>query len=86
MNLDEIKIYVNDVAVSSDPNFSTVAQFVQQVIEQIESGQISGSEAAEVLQDVNHQVEIMQEMSEMQLKEKLNVAINALIMIASAAA
>lgn len=86
MNLDEIKIYVSEVAASSDPNFATVAQFVQQVIEQVETGQISGSEAAEVLQDVQHQVEIMQEMSEMQLKEKLNVAINALIMLASAAA
>lgn len=86
MNLDEIKQQAAEIAASSDPNFSAAAAVVLQVAEQLEAGALAGSEAQEVLQDINSQMEIIQEMSGLQLKQKLNVAINALITIAAAAA
>jgi len=86
MTPEEIVHYLGEVAQSDDPNFAAAAQFVQQTIAQIQIGQLSGSEAAELLEDVQRQVGIMEDMSQMNLKETLNTLINATISIAKMAA
>jgi polyhydroxyalkanoate synthesis regulator phasin len=84
MNLDEINQHLANLVNSGDQGFANAAQFVQQVIQQLDNGQMSGSEAQEVLQDVQRQMEIIQDMSQMAMKETLNAVINGVIVLASA--
>ena len=84
MNLDEINQHLANLVNSGDQQFANAAQFVQQVIQQLNNGQMSGSEAQEVLQDVQRQMEIIQDMSQMAMKETLNAVINGVIVLASA--
>ena len=84
MNLDEINQHLANLVNSGDQAFANAAQFVQQVIQQLHTGQMSGSEAQEVLQDVQRQMEIIQDMSQMAMKETLNAVINGVIVLASA--
>lgn len=84
MNLDEINQHLANLVNSGDTGFANAAQFVQQVIQQLHTGQMSGSEAQEVLQDVQRQMEIIQDMSQMAMKETLNAVINGVIVLASA--
>jgi hypothetical protein len=85
-NLEEIIHYLNQIANSNDKNFAAAAQYVLQVIQQIQSGQLSEDEIVDILNDVQRQIDIMQDMSQMKIKETLNTAINALISIAKMAA
>lgn len=85
MNIIEIKKYVAEVCEEGDINFRTAAEYVQQVIEKLEAKELVGDEAVEILHDIGHQVEIMQELENLELKQKLNAAINALIKLASMA-
>ena len=50
MNLDEINQHLANLVNSGDQQFANAASFVQQVIQQLHTGQMSGSEAQEVLQ------------------------------------
>jgi len=84
MNLDEINHHLANLVNSGDPGFANAAQFVQQVIQQLHTGQMSASEAQEVLQDVQRQMEVIQDMSQMAMKETLNAVINGVIVLASA--
>ena len=84
MNLDEINQHLANLVNSGDQQFANAASFVQQVIQQLHTGQMSGSEAQEVLQDVQRQMEIIQDMSQMAMKETLNAVINGVIVLASA--
>ena len=84
MNLDEINQHLANLINSGDQQFANAANFVQQVLQQIHTGQMSGSEAQEVLQDVQRQMEIIQDMNQMSYKETLNTVINGVITLASA--
>ena len=84
MNLDEINQHLANLVNSGDQQFANAASFVQQVMQQLHTGQMSGSEAQEVLQDVQRQMEIIQDMNQMSYKETLNTVINGVIAIASA--
>jgi polyhydroxyalkanoate synthesis regulator phasin len=84
MNLDEINQHLANLVNSGDQQFANAASFVQQVIQQLHTGQMSGSEAQEVLQDVQRQMEIIQDMNQMSYKETLNTVINGVITLASA--
>lgn len=84
MNLDQIYQELSDLANSGDVNFANAAQYVGTLAQQAQSGQMSPEELAEILEDVKRQTAILQDMSQMALKEKLHTCINGLIAIASA--
>jgi predicted XRE-type DNA-binding protein len=83
MNLDSLQHELAEIVNSGDPTFANFATQINQIVEQAKSGQMSNAEVAEILRDAQSQLVILEEMSDLALKEKLNVAINALIMIAS---
>ncbi|CAB5215109.1 hypothetical protein UFOVP190_398 [uncultured Caudovirales phage] len=84
MSLDNIQSQLAEIVNSGDPTFANFARQINEIVEQAKSGQMSNAEVAEILRDAQSQLVILEEMSDLALKEKLNVAINALIMIASA--
>lgn len=84
MNFDEINYHLADLANCGDPTFASAASYVAQIARQAQAGQMSPDELKEVLGDVQSQLNIIQEMSQMAMKEKLNAVINGLILLASA--
>ena len=86
MTLDEIYAELKELAQCGDQQFADAANFVGQITQQAHQGQMSPAELTETLQDVQRQIEIIQDMSQMAYKEKLNTLINGIIVIASAAA
>ena len=53
-------------------------------LEQAKVGQMSNSEVEEIMADAQSQLAILEDMSQLEFKEKLNTCINGLIMIAKA--
>ena len=86
MTLDEAYQHLTDLVNSGDPQFAEAANFVGQSVQAAQNGQMSKEELAEILRDVQRQMNIINEMSQMAYKEKLNVAINGLITIIGAVA
>jgi hypothetical protein len=82
MNLDQVKATLQQIVQAGDPNFAPAAQFCQQVVAAAEGGAMSNDEVRESLLDVQRQINIIEDMGGLQLKETLNVCINALITIA----
>ena len=70
---------------SGDQQFANAAQFVQQVLQQVQSGDMPPDQAQEVLQDVQRQLEVIQAMEQMAMKETLNTVINGVITLISVA-
>lgn len=85
MNLDDINQNLASLINSGDTAFANAANFVQQVIQQVHSGAMPPDQAQEVLQDVQRQMEIIQDMGQMAMKETLNTVINGVITLISAA-
>ena len=67
---------------SNNPDLNAAAQQVNQLTEMCKAGQISREEYVQLVEDVQHQVNIQQNMAELQSLERLNTAINGLINIA----
>lgn len=84
MNLDEIQHQLYEIANSGDETFANFASQISTIVEQAKAGQLSNEEVAEIMTDAQSQLAILDEMSAMQFKEKLNTIINGLIMIAKA--
>ena len=84
MTLDDINNQLAALANSGDPTFANAAQYVAQATQAAQSGQMTPQELAETLKDMQRQMEIIQDMSQLQYKEVLNTCINGLIMIAGA--
>lgn len=84
MNLDQIQHQLYEIANSGDETFANFAAQISTIVEQAKSGQLSNEEVAEIMQDAQSQLAILEEMSAMQFKEKLNTCINGLILIARA--
>jgi hypothetical protein len=84
MNLDNIQTVLAEIANSGDPTFSQFANDINQVVEQAKVGQMSNSEVAEILKDAQRQLAILEDMTQLSFKEKLNACINGLITIACA--
>lgn len=84
MNLDEIYQDLADIANSGDPAFAQAATYVAQLAQQAQTGQMSPDEMAEILRDVQRQMNIVDQMNQMALAEKLNTLINGLIKLAGA--
>lgn len=84
MNLDEIYQGLADIANSGDPAFAQAATYAAQLAQQAQSGQMSPDEMTEILRDVQRQMNIVAQMNQMALAEKLNTLINGLIKLAGA--
>lgn len=83
MNLDELQQQLVELVNSGDPVFANAAQQVNELTEQAKAGQLSNAELKEILEDMQRQLSIINEMSQLEFKEKLNTVLNGLITIAA---
>jgi len=67
-----------------DENTKMVATATNAYGEELRAGNISQSEYAELLRDLQRQITITENMSQFETKQRLNTAITALVSIASA--
>jgi RNA polymerase-interacting CarD/CdnL/TRCF family regulator len=67
-----------------DENTRMVATATAAYGEELRAGNISQSEYAELLRDLQRQITITENMSQFETKQRLNTAITALVAIASA--
>ena len=84
MTLDELQQGLADIANSGDPVFAQAAAQVNELTEQAKAGQLSGAELTEILADMQRELSIINEMNQLEFKEKLNTILTGLITIASA--
>jgi RNA polymerase-interacting CarD/CdnL/TRCF family regulator len=69
---------------TADENTRQVATATAAYTEELRAGNISQSEYAELLKDLQRQITITENMSEFETKQRLNTAITALVTLASA--
>lgn len=67
---------------SSNPNLNAAAQQVHELTEMCKRGEITKEEYAELVEDVQRQVNIQANVAELEALERLNTAMNGLINIA----
>jgi RNA polymerase-interacting CarD/CdnL/TRCF family regulator len=67
-----------------DENTRMVATATRAYTEELQAGNISQAEYAELLRDLQRQITIVENMSQFETKQRLNTAITALVAIASA--
>ena len=67
---------------SVNPDVMAAAANVQEYTEMFKTGQISKDEYADLIEDIQRQINIQSHMAELQSMERLNTAINGLINIA----
>ncbi len=84
MSLDNIQHTLASIANSGDPVFAEFANNINSIVEQAKAGQMSNAEIEEIMADAQRQLAILEDMSDLAFKEKLNACINGLIMIARA--
>ena len=84
MNLNEIQSHLASIANSGDPVFAEFANNINQIVEQAKAGSMSNEEVAEIMADAQRQLAILEDMSDLAFKEKLNAIITGLITIAKA--
>ena len=84
MTLDDINQQLAALANCGDPTFANAAQYVAQATAAAQAGQLSPQDLAETLKDMQRQLDIIQDMSQLAYKETLNTCINGLIVIAGA--
>ena len=86
MSIESLSIEYNQSLLasisSSNPNITAAAEQVNQLTEMCKTGQINKEEYAELILDVQRQVNIQENMAELEGMERLNTAINGLISIA----
>lgn len=82
MSLEQLQQELADLANSGDEVFANAANTVQQLTEQAKAGELSSAELKEILEDMQRQMEVIQEMSQLAFKEKLNTILTGLITIA----
>ena len=84
MTLDDINQQLAALANCGDQTFSDAANYVAQAVQAVHAGQMSPQDLAEMLKDMQRQMDIIQDMGQLQFKETLNTCINGLIVIAGA--
>lgn len=67
---------------SKNPDLVQAASNVQEYTELFKQGQLSKEEYADLIEDIQRQINIQHSVSELESMEKLNTAINGLINIA----
>lgn len=82
MNLDQINQELANLANCGDPAFAQAAAYVHDLVTQVDSGQMTREDMGELLKDVQRQMNVIDQMSQLEFKEKLNVIIKGIIMLA----
>ena len=82
--INKFKTQLNELANGTDSDFANAAQFLLQVVAQVEQGSMSVSEAAECMRDMQRQLDVVHAAHQLAYKEKLNTIINGLITLAGA--
>jgi hypothetical protein len=85
MTLDEISYHLESLASCGDPIFEQAAQYIKNLVSQVQSGNMSKDEVAELLLDVQRQNSILEDASRLAFKETLNTVLNGLITLAQIA-
>ena len=83
-DINEIKSQLSNMANGNNLDFANAAQFCLQIVGAVEGGQMSASEAAESLKDVQRQIAVVDAAHLLAYKEQLNTLINGLIILAGA--
>jgi hypothetical protein len=83
-DINQIKGHLDIMSNCGDADFANAAQFLLQIVTAVESGQMSASEAAESIKDIQRQLDVVQAAHQLELKEELNTIINGLIALAGA--
>jgi hypothetical protein len=83
MTLDSLQHELAEIVNSEDATFATFAQQINEIVEQAKAGQMTGAEVKEILEDAQRQLGILEDMSQLALKEKLNTVITGLITLAA---
>ena len=83
-DINAIKQELGAMANGDNADFANSAQYLLQVVAAVEQGQMSVSEAAETMQDMQRQIAVIQNVEHLANKERLNTIINGLITLAGA--
>ena len=83
-DINAIKQELSAMANGSNADFANAAQYLLQVVAAVEQGQMSTSEAAETMRDMQRQIAVIQNVEHLANKERLNTIINGLITLAGA--
>jgi len=83
-DINAIKQELNAMANGSNADFANAAQYLLQVVAAVEQGQMTVSEAAETMRDMQRQIAVIQNVEHLANKERLNTIINGLITLAGA--
>jgi hypothetical protein len=81
MNINDVNQQLENLASCGDPAFAQAAQQIAQMVQAAQTGSMSFSDLAQVLQDMQRQLEIIQDANQIAFKETLNTCINGLLMI-----
>jgi hypothetical protein len=82
MNIDDLQKELLICFSSTDPAVQNAANLTNQYTEMLRAGEISPEEYVEILADIQRSTVISEQMSEMEAKQRLNLAINGLISVA----
>jgi len=83
-DINAIKQELGAMANGDNADFANAAQYLLQVVAAVEQGQMSVSEAAETMRDMQRQIVVIQNVEHLANKERLNTIINGLITLAGA--
>ena len=82
MNIDDLQRELLICFSSTDPAVQNAANLTNQYTEMLRAGEISSDEYVEILADIQRSITISEQMSEMEAKQRLNLAINGLVSVA----
>ena len=68
---------------TGDPNMQDLANRAMALKQALEQGQLSAGEYTEMINDLYHEKNINESVQDLQLKENINTAMNALVNLAS---
>ena len=82
MNIDDLQRELLICFSSTDPAVQNAANLTNQYTEMLRAGEIGPEEYVEILADIQRSIVISEQMSEMEAKQRLNLAINGLVSVA----
>jgi polyhydroxyalkanoate synthesis regulator phasin len=84
MTLNHLQQQLADIAAQGTQPFAGFAQQINDLVVQAQAGEMTAAETTEILADAQRQLSILEDMSELRLKEQLNIILTGLITLAAA--
>ena len=82
MTLQEIYQELANLETCGDPQFVQASQYVQQLIQQVQTSQLSTQDMEELLKDVQRSMDVIEDSAQLVLREKLTEIITGLLDLA----